>query len=534
MLWTVKTAVITIVRKVTGEPETLPHLKYLIQSYDDRRDIKNAVSKRIAKKWQTDRNTLLWLKHLAQDSNDPNIIYAVAQIIAKFWKNDRYNDDWNVKNVISKTIAQKRQNDPDTLLWLKHLAEVSYNQSTIHALAQTVVRGWENDLDILAILKHRACSNYYDYQLQCQIIWCIAQAWKDNLDTLIWLKDIAKNADVEPVREAAAQALFRGWKNDPDTLPILKHHVRFNCCQDPYFQCHIIEYIAQAWKDVDTLTWLKDIAKNAGNWDVRGAAVQTLLRDWKNAPDTLPILKYRVRFDRDRPSRSPECRVLKDIVQGWKDDPDTLPWLQELVEDSIEDLAITEIILGWKDHPDVLPWFKNLIAQHSKSYFQHLIFEALAKSWRNDPDTLLFLIHIARCHDDNNTRSSALSFVQKFYENDSSFLCIFKSFALDNDWIIRIASLRALAECRKYRLSIFDFLHSVLLDDIFKQNFKAYNPRLTVLKAIDDKYRDRSEVINLLLDRSQNDSDNWVREYAQKQLVIWRNRKVYWHRSDWA
>ena len=80
-------------------------------------------------------------------------------------------------------------------------------------------------------------------------------------------------------------------------------------------------------------------------------------------------------------------------------------------------------------------------------------------------------------------------------------------------------------------MNIFDFLYSIVLDDLFRwQNLKEYNPRLTALRAIGEKYRDRSEVLDLLLDRSQKEPDDRLREYAQEQLVIWRARTVYWDR----
>jgi hypothetical protein len=37
---------------------------------------------------------------------------------------------------------------------------------------------------------------------------------------------------------------------------------------------------------------------------------------------------------------------------------------------------------------------------------------------------------------------------------------------------------------------------------------------------------DRSEVLDLLLDRSKNGIDEQVREYAEEQLVIWRSRSI--------
>ena len=74
------------------------------------------------------------------------------------------------------------------------------------------------------------------------------------------LKDRARSDENWFVRYAAVQELARGWKDDPDTLPMLKDRARSD--EDP---------------------------------GVRSAAVQELARGWKDDPDTLAILKDRAR-----------------------------------------------------------------------------------------------------------------------------------------------------------------------------------------------------------------------------------------------
>jgi HEAT repeats len=222
-----------------------------------------------------------------------------------------------------------------------------------------------------------------------------------------------------------------------------------------------------------------------------------------------------------------EEQAAQALLQGWKNDPNTLPWLQELVKNDIEHLAIDEIIRGWKDHPDILPWFKNL-AQHSKNYLRHAIFRVLAEEWKNDLDTLPILNHVVLYDEDIITRLCVISIIRQFYENDSDFLSIFKNCARnDNDSFVRHIALEALAKRRKYRTNIFDFLYCIVLDDPFQRQNPAeyeYNPRLTALRAVIKNYRDRSEVLDLLLDRSKNDPDEQVRKYAEEQLVKWRSK----------
>jgi hypothetical protein len=59
-----------------------------------------------------------------------------------------------------------------------------------------------------------------------------------------------------------------------------------------------------------------------------------------------------------------------------------------------------------------------------------------------------------------------------------------------------------------------------------KSSHRGMNFRQAALKAIIKNYPDRSEVLDLLLNRAKNDTDEQVREYAEEQLVIWRSRSI--------
>ena len=95
------------------------------------------------------------------------------------------------------------------------------------------------------------------------------------------------------------QELARGWKNDPDTLPILKQR-----------------------------------AQHDDNYAVRQAAVQELARGWKNDPDTLPILKQRAQHDDNPIVRK---AAVQELARGWKDEPNMLEFMAAItLEDPFE------------------------------------------------------------------------------------------------------------------------------------------------------------------------------------------------------
>ncbi|MBW3587429.1 MAG: NACHT domain-containing protein, partial [Cyanobacteria bacterium 0813] len=59
-------------------------------------------------------------------------------------------------------------------------------------------------------------------EIRTQAVSAIAYTWKDDPQTLPWLKQLAQFDDNSDVRQAAVKNLARGWKDDPETLPWLK------------------------------------------------------------------------------------------------------------------------------------------------------------------------------------------------------------------------------------------------------------------------------------------------------------------------
>jgi hypothetical protein len=69
--------------------------------------------------------------------------------------------------------------------------------------------GWDEEGARVASIRTRSAS-------------MVALIWRDALDTRIWLRARAQSDEHWAVRQTAVQELARGWKEDPDALPILK------------------------------------------------------------------------------------------------------------------------------------------------------------------------------------------------------------------------------------------------------------------------------------------------------------------------
>jgi predicted NACHT family NTPase len=169
-------------------------------------------------------------------------------------------------------------------------------------------------------------------EIRRQAVAAVAATWKDDPETLRWLKQRAQSDDDWAVRGAAVQEIARGWKDDPETLPILKQRAQSD--YDSAVRGAAVQELARGWKDdPETLPILKQLAQSDGDSDVRGAAVQELARAWKDDPELFELLcdvAINDPFDREYNWQdNARQTALAAIIELYPDRPQTL----ELVRD---------------------------------------------------------------------------------------------------------------------------------------------------------------------------------------------------------
>ncbi|HEY9830144.1 MAG TPA: HEAT repeat domain-containing protein, partial [Stenomitos sp.] len=202
-------------------------------------------------------------------------------------------------------------------------------------------------------------------QIRGEAMSTVATTWKDDPDTLSWLKTCACSDDDAYIRMNALDELARVWRNDPDTLSIIK-----NCAlsdKNTGVQDAAVLLFAKGWKDdPDTLPWLKTHAQSNESWAVRQAAVQELAEDWKDDPDILSIFKTRAQSDEDWHVRS---SAMLALAINWKNEP----WMFEFLCDcAVNDpfnsqqywlnprLVVLDVIIKqYPDHPQTLPLLQD-------------------------------------------------------------------------------------------------------------------------------------------------------------------------------
>jgi predicted NACHT family NTPase len=226
------------------------------------------------------------------------------------------------------------------------------------------------------------------YQIPSQAVAAVAATWKDNPETLPWLKQRAQSDDHLAVRLAALEELARGWKDDPETLPILKQLAQSD---DNWVLREIaVTELARGWKDdPETLPILKQCAQSNDDWAVQKAAVQELAQGWKDDPETLPILKQRAQSNYNSTARQ---AALQELAWGWKDDPETLPILKQRAQSdddkNVRQTAVEELARGWKDDAETLPILTQLAQSDDNWDVRQTAIAAMIELYPDRPQTL--------------------------------------------------------------------------------------------------------------------------------------------------
>ncbi|PZV10349.1 MAG: NTPase (NACHT family) [Leptolyngbya sp.] len=203
---------------------------------------------------------------------------------------------------------------------LKYLAMSDLGELTSVAVLEAISTTWRNDLDTLYFLKTCAYESDGAYAPGLAVSW-IAKYWAEEPDTLTWLKAYARSNELGNF--SAIVALANGWKNDPETLTILKLYAQSN--EHLFTKTTVIKAIIQGWKDQpDTIDFLsnvvindpfkREVMREAGNGsfihetfhgDVnpRKTALEALLTHYSTHPKTLELLRDRATNDPDEQLR---------------------------------------------------------------------------------------------------------------------------------------------------------------------------------------------------------------------------------------
>jgi hypothetical protein len=179
---------------------------------------------------------------------------------------------------------------------------------------------------VFLILHQSAQELQETYQIRSRAIAAIAQTWKNDPQTLPWLKILAHSSDSGEIRATAVEAIARGWQDNPEIYLILKNFV-----------------------------------KSDQSWAVRSTAIREMVAGWPDMGDTLPLLRSVAQSD-----RSPAVRTcaLEQLASNWRDRTDTLLLLRKIAETDenlgVQVAAWQQIASGWHAVLGTFSLLKNL------------------------------------------------------------------------------------------------------------------------------------------------------------------------------
>ncbi|MGL5835519.1 MAG: NACHT domain-containing protein, partial [Waterburya sp.] len=266
----------------------------------------------------------------------------------------------NVGEIIEYLLAQNGEsaNFANLFLAADCLAEVR-NRKPITGIADKLLEKLKQFAQQSRQLIKRIEQEDLNAKLSKKIINAIATNWKNEPNTLIWLKTCLKFDSQSYVSQSAVRAIAREWHDNPDTLPWLKQRAQSD--GNEYVRSIAVQELARGWHDdPDTLPILKQHAQSDGNSVVRSIAIQELARGWHDDPDTLPILQQRAKSDNSYYFRS---TAVQELARGWHDDPDTLRILQQRAQcdahQYVRSTAVEELARGLHTHPEIFDLLVN-------------------------------------------------------------------------------------------------------------------------------------------------------------------------------
>lgn len=187
------------------------------------------------------------------------------------------------------------------------------------------------------------CSHPGDWIVQHAAVSEIARGWKDDPETLSWLKDNAQKNRNGPVREAALKILATGsfhpgdrsWEDDVDILSIFKSCAYKDDYQ--YVRAIAVRELAKRLKnDPDTFPMLKAWARSDKHASIRREAIQGLAQGWHKAPGMFEFLSDCAINDtfkhKNRLQHNPRQTALEALIKYYPDHPQLLELLKERIE----------------------------------------------------------------------------------------------------------------------------------------------------------------------------------------------------------
>ncbi|MEH2331145.1 MAG: HEAT repeat domain-containing protein [Nostoc sp.] len=456
------------------------------------------------------------------------IEYLKTEVFGKHWQDETWHevllliagmiDAKFVGEILDYLMVQDGEEEKFINLFLaaKCLAEVR-NRSVIASVANKLLDRLK-DLTKYDLWYYYRPNRYHEMKLvkeiRTQAVAIIAAIWKDNSNTLYWLKDCATGDNHEFVRGAAIEALASNFKDDPDTRSFLKD--RATADNHESVRDAAIRTLASNFPDdPDTCLFLKDRATADNEWYVRRAAIEALASNFKDDPDTRSILKDCATADNVMHVRG---AAIEALASNFKDDPDTRSILKDCAtadnHENVRGAAIRTLASNFKDDPDTRSILKDRATADNHEFVRGAAIIVLASNFKDDPDTRSFLKDRATADNEWYVRGAAIQALASNFPDDPDTCSFFKDRATaDNEGNVRGVAIQALASNFKDDPDT----HSFLKDRATADNHEFV--RGAAIEALASNFKDDPDTRSILKDRATADNEWYVRGAAIEALA---------------
>ncbi|MGF1525041.1 MAG: NACHT domain-containing protein [Leptolyngbyaceae cyanobacterium] len=215
------------------------------------------------------------------------------------------------------------------------------------------------------------------------------------------------------------------------------------------------------------------------------------------------------------------CRTVAKYSQY---DSKVLLWLKEHTHPKygweVKQSVIEAVASQSKFDSETFDWLQDFI-QGNNHAARFAAVRAIASHFRENPETPRLLQNLTR-HEDHRVRREAIIAVSRYFKDSLQVLKILAEHARNDEYFgVRELSVKAISDYFGKSHKVFELLCQVVCADPFQREEEWHrNPRKTALQALLLHYSNHSEIIRLLNDRAENDSDEQLRQWAQKQLLV--------------
>lgn len=340
------------------------------------------------------------------------------------------------------------------------LLEVKYPLLIIDC-SEELMKLWQDEI------KSEISSSYYfssnDSDFICQLV---SRLWYQDRRMLEFFKECS--SEYSSLTSSVIKSIAKYWNQDSNILSWLKLYAESSHVDDMLPRYIVVESIAEYWSGEESVyNWITNLIFSE-NKQLRAGAVRGLAIGWNHDSGTLRILKKYAKEDSMWSVRGTAIRSLSDYYY-YKED--------EFV-DFLSEIAISD------------PFDRESFGDENWRYF--------------------------------NPRWTALEELSRRYPANTKVFCLFCNRAEnDRDLIVRNNAAIVLSENWMDGPEIPKLFSRLITNNLVRrESWMRWSPVEEILKKLIEKYPTNPKTLEVLRDRSANDPDEQLREWAKEQLDI--------------